>query len=416
MKRRGPSDFERFARYLLQYKLTSAGRSLIVLGLVAGLLGYTLELPIFYTLCSLFALGFTALVVNSALRPRLTISGSFPQLACAGQAVTGWFRVGNTGRWSILELDASLIGIGRSLRVIDSRGARTQLAPGAHASLPITIMPNRRGLYRLPPVRVFTTFPFSICRSGRSAPLGGPLLVAPRFHPLASIDVPASRRHQPGGISLTSDVGESPEYIGNREYRAGDPPRRIDFRSWARLARPVVREYQEEFYCRIALVLDTYVPGRRWRPATGFPEFEAAVSMAAAIADALARGEYLIDIFAAGPELYVFRSGRSIAHFENVLEILACVDECRTNPFDTIAPALTDELARISTVICVFLDWDETRERLVRAAVDSGCAVKVIIVRDSATTAPISRADAIANTPALVFSSADVTAGAIDSL
>ena len=30
----------------------------------------------------------TALVVNAALRPRLTIAGTFPQLACAGQPVT----------------------------------------------------------------------------------------------------------------------------------------------------------------------------------------------------------------------------------------------------------------------------------------------------------------------------------------
>lgn len=416
MIRRRVSTLEQTARYVWQYKLTSAGWSLIVLGFVSGLLGYTLELPIFFALCALFALGSTALVVNAALRPRVTIDGSFPQLACAGQPVTGWFHIVNMGRWSALELNAGLFGIERALRVTGAREVCTHLMPGARTSLPITIVPNRRGLYRLPPVRVFTTFPFSICRSGRAAPLGGSLLVAPHFHPLTTIDVPAARRHQPGGIALTSDVGESPEYIGNREYRPGDPPRRIDFRSWARLAKPVVREYQEEFYCRIALVLDTYVPGRRRRPATGFAELEAAVSMSAAIADALARGEYLIDIFAAGPELYVFRSGRSTAHFENVLEILACVDECRTNPFDTIAPALTDELARISTVICVFLDWDETRERLVQAAVESGCAVKLVVVRDSATTAPIERAEAITNTPTVVLTPAEVTSGVVDAL
>jgi hypothetical protein len=41
--------------------------------------------------------------------------------------------------------------------------------------------------------------------------------------------------------------------------------RRIDFRSWARLGKPVVREYQEEYYCRIALILDTHVvPKKTW--------------------------------------------------------------------------------------------------------------------------------------------------------
>ena len=74
------------------------------------------------------------------------------------------------------------------------------------------------------------------------------------------MDLDVGKRYQPGGIALTSHIGESPEYIGNRDYRPGDSLRRIDPRAWARLATPIVREYSEEYYCRIALVLDTYVP------------------------------------------------------------------------------------------------------------------------------------------------------------
>jgi hypothetical protein len=81
------------------------------------------------------------------------------------------------------------------------------------------------------------------------------------------------------------------------------------------------------------------------RPA-GLCRLEAAISLSASVADALSRGEYLIDLFAAGPELYVFRAGRHTAHFENILEIVACVEACRRNPFETIAPALADELTK----------------------------------------------------------------------
>jgi uncharacterized protein (DUF58 family) len=201
-------------------------------------------------------------------------------------------------------------------------------------------------------------------------------------------------RYQPGGIALTSNIGESPEYIGNREYRPGDPTRHIDFRAWARLASPVVREFQEEYYNRIALVIDTFVPGRRRAPAEGFPQLEAAISLGATVADALSRGEYLIDIFAAGPQLYVFRAGRHTAHFENIMEILACVDACRSDPFETVAPALSDELNAISTVVCVFLDWDASRELLVRAAAEAGCSVKLLIVRQGETSHPLDAAEA----------------------
>jgi uncharacterized protein (DUF58 family) len=215
------------------------------------------------------------------------------------------------------------------------------------------------------------------------------LLVLPHFHPIAGLDVPIGTRYQPGGVALTSNVGESPEYIGNREYVPGDSARRIDHRSWARLATPVVREYQEEYYCRVALVLDTFVPPRRRPGREGFPDLEAAISLSASVADILSRGEYLIDLFAAGPELYVFRAGRHTAHLENILEIVACVEACRSNPFRTLAPALADELGNISTVIGVFLDWDASRRQLARTAVEVGCSVKIVIVRDGDTTEPI---------------------------
>ena len=192
---------------------------------------------------------------------------------------------------------------------------------------------------------------------------------------------------------MTSNVGESPEYIGNREYVSGEPIRRLDFRSWARLGKPVVREFHEEYYCRIALILDTYIPAGRKPTREGFLQLEAAVSLAASVAGALSHGEYIIDIFAAGPELYVFRAGRHTAHFDNVLEILACVDACRNNPFDTISPAVTEELGNISATICVFLDWDESRQQLARQIVEAGSSLKVIIARDGETTAPLHAAE-----------------------
>jgi hypothetical protein len=72
-----------------------------------------------------------------------------------------------------------------------------------------------------------------------------------------------------------------------------------------------------------------------------------------------------------------------------VLEILSSIDACRTNPFGIVTPALADELGNISTVLCVLLDWDESRLQLARAAAESGCSVKILIVREGPTTLPL---------------------------
>jgi uncharacterized protein (DUF58 family) len=291
-------------------------------------------------------------------------------------------------------LSLGFFGLPKELKLLDDECGRAAcVSRKSRAPIGVRLVALRRGLYILPPLRAYTTFPFGLFRTQAGRVSGGRLLVLPSFHPIETVDLPVGSRYQPGGVALTSHVGESPEYIGNREYRPGDPLRRVDYRSWARLGKPAVREYQEEYYCRVALILDTFVAQRKIGPA-GAPELESGVSLAAAVADALARGEYLIDLFAAGPELYVFRAGRHLAHFENILEILACVEPCTKNPFDTLAPALADELNNISTVVCVLLDWDDTREHLVRTAREAGCEVRVLIVRNGDTTRPYAGLDA----------------------
>jgi uncharacterized protein (DUF58 family) len=304
-------------------------------------------------------------------------------------------------------------GLPKSLEHLDQDLVVPCLAPGESTVVPIRLRADRRGLYELPDLSVHSTFPFNLMRNGSSRHALGSLLVLPTFHPLTGINLTLGPRYQPGGIALTSNIGESPEYIGNREFAAGDSMRRLDFRSWARTGKPVVREFQEEYYCRIALILDTFVATERKPGKLGFANLESAVSLTAAVADILSSGEYIIDLFAAGPELHVFRAGRHTAHLENVLEILASVDACRHNPFHAITPAVVDELENISSAVCVFLDWDEPRRRLAQAVQEAGCSLKVIVIRDGKTTEPLedSEVDDISH-----FSTKQVQSGGIDVL
>ena len=131
----------------------------------------------------------------------------------------------------------------------------------------------------------------------------------------------------------------------------------------------------------MGVVLDTFVPRFRRAGRSGYPDLEAAVSLTAAVADVFSRGEYLLDVFAAGPDLHVFRTGRHTTPIDTVLEILACVPSCRESPFDRLTAGLANEFPHISAVVCVFLDWDGARERLVHAALEAGCRVKVVVIQ-----------------------------------
>lgn len=372
------------------FRLTPASKVILAAILFAGTASSLtlLMMPVYHIFCALTSLYVIASLLALIFRPKLGVRSQIGPKASAGQPFTGTVELRNLSWKPAYDVSAGFFLMPDALQVQSPARTLRRLGPGEARKLTMEILPLRRGIYPLPPLRAYSTFPFGIDRRGAGPHNAGSLLVLPSFHPLDQVDIPVGARYQPGGIALTSRVGESPEYIGNRDYRPGDPLRKVDFRSWARLAKPAVREYQEEYYCRIALVLDTFVGPRRRRPSTGFADLEAAVSLSAAVADALTRGEYIIDIFAAGPELYVFRAGRHLAHLDNVLEILAGVSHCRTDPFQAVAPALTDELGNISTVVAVMLDWDSSRRKLLRSAVEAGCAVKAVICRDGDTTEP----------------------------
>jgi uncharacterized protein (DUF58 family) len=260
------------------------------------------------------------------------------------------------------------------------------LAPGESRTVHLGLACPRRGVFKLWGYRVESDFPFGLVNAYRNFEASRTLIVHPRFEPLLRMVLPAGRRYQPGGVLLASKLGESYEYLGNREYREGDNFRDIDWRTTARHGgSPIaLREYREEFFLRVGLVLDTHLPrggGSGLREARRLC-FEDAVSLCAGIGDYLARQDYIVDIFAAGPDLYHLTAGRSLAYLDQILDILSCVEGTATEPLEIIAPQIQEYLSRLTTVICVFLRWDEARRRFVESLRESGAGVKLILIRD----------------------------------
>lgn len=376
--------------YVWDYPFTRAGKLLIAAFFFSTLPGaITEEVPMYVVPVALLSLVLVLSGIGSVFRmAKCELKPRWPERVSAGQTVVVPVTVTNTGRLPIYDLSVGCFGLPDSWEPVRDDLTLPVLARGESATLSIRMTAWQRGLYRLPPLRAFSTFPFHLFRNEVSVTPGGTVLVLPRFHVLQEVRLDAADRHQPGGIAFSSQVGESPEYIGNRDYVPGDALRRIDFRSWARLARPVVREYQDEYYSRIALVMDTFVSVRRSPGKRGFPELEAAVSLTAALAHAVSQGEAVIDIFAAGPELHVFRTGRHTTPFEHILEILAGIGPSRLECMAQLTPALSDQWRDVSSVVCVFLQWDEARVRLCRQALQDGCRVKVILIRTGRLPAP----------------------------
>jgi uncharacterized protein (DUF58 family) len=411
-------------QHRLGRRLTPAGQ-LVAAGLVAAaVVGPNTRLTVAYQAFTFLA---ALLVVAAAgvLRrpPWLQVRRQLPRFATAGEPLTYTVRVRNPGaraasglaliedcadpRPSFEEFVSTpepdearrnrfdravgyprwswLVSINRRATVAEQ--LLPTIPPGGEVRAQLTLLPRHRGRVTLTGTTVARRETLGLARALRPLPSPGALLVLPRRYPVPPITLPGARRYQHGGIALAQSVGDSEEFVSLRDYRPGDPLKRIHWRSWARTGRPVVREYQDEFFVRHALVLDTFV-------AAPAPAFEEAVSVAASFACTLGTQESLLDLLFVGPEAHSVTAGRGVGHVDRLLEILAAVRPCRDRPFTALTRLVLERQASLSGAICVLLGWDEPRRELVERLRALGVPVLALVVTEAAAPRGRDGADA----------------------
>jgi uncharacterized protein (DUF58 family) len=401
------SYLARFLRAFFRRRFTARGRFLLQAALALGFVGIDTRRGLVFML---FALAAPPLVLAGlrAIRraPRLRVDGRLPPRLTAGRPVSATLDLSPQDARSAGHLALYWDGRLPDVAALELRPVErlVEAASGRPTRVAVDLHPRRRGRYVLPRLGLARTDLFGLLRSRAVFGPETVVLVYPRYYTLEELPLPVGRRYQPGGIPLASEVGDSLEFVGTREYREGDPLRKIHWRSWGRLGRPVVKEYQEEYFSRIALVLDTFLP-RRARPRERV-RFEAAISLLASVADHFGRSEEVVDVLAAGPDLYEVSTGRSLGTLDSVLDVLACLEPSPAPPFETIGPALFERLERLTTVVAVMLEWDEARESFLRRVRALGVAVRVLLVHEGETQRPWADAsgdiDVVRLTPAEV--------------
>ena len=374
-----PPEQHRFIRFLSdRYRawLTPLGQALLwATGAAALMMLWGLQPAIaFFSFCAGGILG--AISAGLPFRPRLTLSRRLPPPVSAGDTLSYRVLVENRGKRAARKVVVEERNLPPELKPVGEPPLLEALGPGERAEVSLALSCSTRGAYELPWLQASSFFPSALVKWPRRSPGKERLLVYPRFTPLARFEVPHGRNYQPGGIPIASSVGESTELAGTREWHEGDRTRDIHWPSLARTGRLVVREYQEEYFVRLAMVLDVET-----RSLKDDVLFERSLSLAAGIADVLARQEYIIDIFAAGSQVFHFQAGRALAHFEHILEILACLEADDRLDIHALEAALLPEARKLSAVVLVMMDWDTARAELIRKLKAHGVAVRVLSVR-----------------------------------
>jgi uncharacterized protein (DUF58 family) len=236
--------------------------------------------------------------------------------------------------------------------------------PESSAATSYRCLITRRGRYSFGPLTISTRFPLGLVTSSEPLASEGEVLVCPRIGRLTrqwekwiDADRAGSQRNSPRR-GLTEG-----EYYGMREWRAGDSPRWIHWRTSARLNELAVKQFEEQRNGDLAVLVDLWLPPEVSDGALG--NVELAVSLAAtAVADLCRRGNNKLTVAVHGDRQEQWSAPASGAFCQDVLERLAVVSGTPSDHLHDVVDTLLQETPP-GTRLVVFSTRTVDIERLI---------------------------------------------------
>jgi len=309
------------------------------------------------------------MLAGGLLRPRIAVRSEVPVRVECGRPFSLRYRVENKGRRTACDVVVETLPYPNPLNLRLHRAPFAVLPSGQAVTVQGPGEARRRGRYVLPPLRWDTDFPMGLWRWGRTDWTSRPLTVYPRYTPLSVLDIPLGTRNR-------LDLNPARQLA-----RAAIEFHHVHPRSSARMGVPVVKEFQAEGRGRTAVLVDTWrilpraIPGR-----ISDPVVEAALSLATAVVENLARSDRVLELLVAGPGVYRFVSEGRLGFFEEFLDIMASIESCAVDPLPDLAPLLIEEIRAVQSVCLIFSRWDEKRAALARDLADGQVGVKTVLV------------------------------------
>lgn len=212
----------------------------------------------------------------------------------------------------------------------------------------------RRGRYQFGPISVASRFPLGLIERARVFPARDEILIYPRLGRLRSgwqrellhaselVTIPQSRS------GLYDD-----EFHRLREYRPGDNPRAIHWRSSARRNELILREYHQSREHNLVIVLDL------WTPAAAGPDDVDRVEWALSLVGTVclehrrASRESSIRLYASGRQQQTWEGQVSAASLEELFDVLATLESGPNDFPEALAHEALQHAGPADRILCL---------------------------------------------------------------
>lgn len=260
------------------------------------------------------------------------------------------------------------------------------LLPGESIKVELAFRALRRGRAVFPNLKVTRLSTFGIFRGlGHVDVASDKIMVMPSRVEVSPEMMGSGARYQLGGDSPHQSLGQSDEFHGLRDYRPGDPLQHIHWKSWARTGKPIIRQFENTFFPRYGLIIDSHLPSFGKGSARPLTEtFERAMVLASSLAARYDARETFLDVLVTGQQVVQVTSGPGHADTRHVIEVLSglqLTEIDQKNGESTLRAKVRQQGRSLSGCWVLLMDWGGWRVDLINDLQALGVEARVLVLR-----------------------------------
>jgi uncharacterized protein (DUF58 family) len=212
-------------------------------------------------------------VASASMLRKLRVARRVPPFAFSGDPLHLDYTLENARRWTsalALYIEDEMVPADRAVSGSSSPAPRVffeRVPGGGRDRVRWQGVSPRRGKYKFRTMELVTRSPFGLLERRVTVSEPDEMIVYPtvgqmtrRWHQLQR-QAAETRRGQRHDRSA-----QQQEYHGLRDYRPGDSPRWIHWRTSARLGKPMVKEFEQQNEQDLAILLDPWLPRTKVTP------------------------------------------------------------------------------------------------------------------------------------------------------
>src|SRR5438876_4427939 len=260
-------------------------------------------------------------IISRLVLRKLSLHRILPEHGVVGQPMSVSYEFTNAKKfWPSLSVTVAEID-GVEAFAKQPHGYLLHAAAKMTVTVPVELLPKRRGLHTMDRHQISTSFPFGFIKRAMDRRSEDRLLIYPALGVVDRKLLEMMRSAESTGPTMRPRRGGADEFYGLKEFRSGENPRYIYWRRSAHTGTLVAKEMTHVSPPRLLLLVDTHAPQSRTLEEQS--AVEKTIAMAASIVNHAIEQGLPVGLFAWSDNWIGIAPNRGKRHRRDLLTALA---------------------------------------------------------------------------------------------